>query len=447
MTALAAGSLGSLMALWRDKTFQALALAVLFLVLYVCLIHALALLSRLPGLDGVSAEGVARWQTWLQPFLALQEVVEPPDDASVFPAAYGFALAMLAFSAALNGLAIWKLRVWNPSGEPIQQRERPEDEVIDRARAHAAPGAVRHVWANPVLWREISTRAYGRRIFLVKIAYFIIAGLAIYYALTVPPGDWKAATILVPVGILSLLLISAQAVTAVTTERDLGSLDLLLVTDLTPNEFIFGKLIGILFNIKEYILPPLAIAAIFAWRGMLATPPRLNPELLASKNLEAFIFVALGTLILMCFTMILGVHVALGTDKTRLAIGNTLGTVFFLSVGTLICIYLILINGRFEYQWLSFSGFIFAGVLGLWWVLSGQRPSAALTLAAWLCPFAVFYSVTNILIGKPVLRESADPLLPFLVTGGSFSFAIAAMMIPLLSEFDVALGRTSGGGE
>src|SRR5262249_31776855 len=151
----------------------------------------------------------------------------------------------------------------------------------------------------------------------------------------------------------------------VTTERDLGSLDLLLVTDLTPNEFIFGKLLGVLYNIKEYILPPLIIAGIFAWRGMLATPPRLNTELLAAKHVEAFVFVALGTLILMVFTMILGVHVALGTDRSRLAIANTLGTVFFLSVGTLICIYLILINGRFEYQWLSFSGFIFAGVLGL----------------------------------------------------------------------------------
>ena len=53
--------------------------------------------------------------------------------------------------------------------------------------------------------------------------------------------------------------------------------------------------------------------------------------------------------------MVLGLHVALRTENSRLAIINTLGTVFFLSVGTLICIYLILINGRFEYQWLSFS--------------------------------------------------------------------------------------------
>jgi hypothetical protein len=85
---------------------------------------------------------------------------------------------------------------------------------------------------------------------------------------------------------------------------------------------------------------------------------------------------------------------------------------------------------------------------GLWWVLSGlTRPSAALTAASWACPFAVFYSITSILIGKPGVRESTDPLVPLLVTGGAFGFTLAAMLIPLLSEFDVAMGRTSAVGE
>jgi hypothetical protein len=30
---------------------------------------------------------------------------------------------------------------------------------------------------------------------------------------------------------------------------------------------------------------------------------------------------------------------------------------------------------------------------------------------------------------------------------GAFGFAVAAMLVPLISEFDVALGRTTGGGE
>ncbi len=439
-TALAAGSLGGLIALWRDKTFQALALTVLFLVLYFCLIHALALL---PGFfSWITPDDVAQWQSWLLPYLALQQVLEPPEVLPALPVAYAFALAMGALSVLLNGLGIFKLRTWNPRGEPIMQRERPEDEDIDRAKAHAAPGKVRTVWTNPILWREVATRAYGRRTLLVKLAYLLIVGLVGYYALApAQSGEWAAAKGLVPIGILSLVLVSAQAVTAITSERDLGALDLLLVTDLTPKEFIFGKILGILYNTWVYLLPPLVLTGIYAWRGLLASPPEFG------KNLEAFICVIGGATILFGFTIILGIHVALGTQNSRQAVANTLGTVFFLSVGTLICIYLILINGRFENQWLSFLGFIFTGVFGLGWVLTGERPSGALTLASFICPFAVFYSVTNILIAKPGLRESTDPFIPLLVTGGSFAFTIAAMLVPLLSEFDVALGRTSAAGE
>ena len=91
---------------------------------------------------------------------------------------------------------------------------------------HAAPGAVRKVWANPVLWREIATRAYGRRPILVKTAYFLVVGLLMYYLLFVaPPRDWAAAYGLVPIAILSLRLICAQAVSAITWERDLGAQD------------------------------------------------------------------------------------------------------------------------------------------------------------------------------------------------------------------------------
>jgi ABC-type transport system involved in multi-copper enzyme maturation permease subunit len=446
-TAVAAGSLGCLIALWRDKTFQTLALTVLLLVLYLCLVAGLGFLPDFfPALTPTAAAGV---QQWLDPFRALAAVLEPIGEterlAGLDPAV-GFALTMLVLSMLLNLLGILRLRVWNPSGEPIIQRERPEEmEEMDRAKAHAAPGPVRQVWANPILWREIATRAYGRRPLLVKAAYFLVLGLVCYYALAPlwagQRREWAAAWGLVPVGILSLLLVSAQAVTAITSERDLGALDLLLVTDLTPQEFIFGKLLGICWNTKEYLLPPLALAIFYGVTGRLATPPT------PGNNFESALCILTGAAVLLAFTMVLGLHVALRAETSRLAVILALGTVFFLSAGTLICVYLILINGRFEYQWLSFIFFLASAVGGLWWVLNGDRPSTALTLASWLCPLAVFYSVTNIIIGRPGLHQSADPLLPFLVTTGAFGFALAAMLVPLLSEFDVALGRTSAGGD
>ncbi len=529
-TALAAGSVGCLLALWREKTFQALALTVLVIVLYWCIVQALGVLPF---------AGVETWQKWLDPLRALESVLEPRAmTESVWVPAYGFATTMILLSVGLVGWGIARLRVWNPSGEPIMQREIPEgEEEKDRAKAHAAPGAEREVWPNPILWREMRTLAYGRRPLLVKIAYLLVLGLICYYAIAPlwsgqAAGQFVAAWGLLPVCILSLLLVSVQAVTAITSERDIRALDLLLVTDLSPNEFIFGKLWGILYNTKEYLLPPIILVAAYAWFGFLATPRNFYQGLYAeqqiqgsgvrnqetatrsrdsgtvntdpaaltpdsrlltpgafgglrrqavlgrtaapqiplaqqdpdarqvaealaadvesawgSKSLEAFVFLVAGTVVLLAFAIVLGVHVALRNENTRVAIINSLATVFFLSVGTMVCIYLILINGRFEYQWTSFILFIAAGIGGLWWVLSGDRPSTALTVASWCCPLAMFYTVTNILVAKPGSEESTDPLVPFIVAAGAFGFTLAAMLVPLLSEFDVALGRTTAGGE
>jgi ABC-type Na+ efflux pump permease subunit len=448
--ALASGSLGGLVALWREKTFQSLALTVLLLVLYLCVVAGANLIPA--GLK--ERWHLAQYQSWFDPFQAWLSVISGEQLRGLAPA-YGFGLMMLLLSCLLNAWGIARLRVWNPSGEPIMQRERPEDaeaEEKDRAKAHAAPGARRNVWDNPILWREIRTRAYGRRPLLVKMAYFLVLGLICYYALTPlwSGGDrpaFAAALGLVPVGILSLLLISAQAVTSITSERDTGALDLLLVTDLSPKEFIFGKLGGITFNTLAFLLPPLVLIVVYGFYHFLATPPREYPGLAGSYNLQAALAVSGCALVVMAFSIVLGIHVALRTMISRFAVINTLGTIFFLSVGTLVCIYLILINGRFEYQWTSFVFFLAAGIGGLWWVLNGERPSAALTLASWICPIGVFYTVTNTLVGRPGSEESADPLVPFLVIAGAFGFTVAAMLVPLVSEFDVALGRTTAGGE
>jgi hypothetical protein len=163
-----------------------------------------------------------------------------------------------------------------------------------------------------------------------------------------------------------------------------------------------------------------------------------------AANLGPLVAVIGAIAVLFGFVLVLGLHVSLRLTNSRLAIVNTLATVFFLSVGTLICIYLIVINqGSFANQWLSFIAFLVLGIGGLLYVLSADRPSGALTLGAVLCPLAMFYCVTNILIARPGTDESADPLVPFLALGAAFGFAISAMLVPLLSEFDVALGRTT----
>lgn len=445
-SAAAAGSLGGLVALWREKTYQAIALSVLFLVLYICLTQAL----------GAFAPQV---QPWFDPFAATETVLAPAARPPLLAPAYAFALVMIGWCAVLNGIGIWKLRKWNPSGEPIMQRETPgaattdTDESVEqekRAKAHAAPGAVRGVWANPVLWREIRTLAYGRRPLLVKFAFGIVLALILYFAVSElnragGRPAFAAAYGLVPVAVLSLLLVSAQAVTSVTSERDGGTLDILLVTDISPTEFVFGKIGAVAYNTKEYLLPPLLLAVFYALRGALThTPADASPAQAFAANFGPLIAVFCSIIVLLAFALMLGLHVSLRIANSRLAIAHTLGTIFFLSVGTLITIYLIVINGgSFTNQWLSFIAFLVLGIGGLFYVLSADQPTGALTAASVACPCAMFYCIVTVLIGKAGTEESADPLSPFLLLGSAFGFAIAAMLVPLLSEFDVALGRTT----
>jgi ABC-type Na+ efflux pump permease subunit len=457
-SAVAAGSLGGLVALWRDRTFQALALSVLFLVLYLCVTQGLGIVGPLfsPDTDWF------RIQAWLDPFVTMQTVLAPPAGGwgEVAPA-YGFVLVMLGMCVLLNGIGIWKLRKWNPSGEPIMQREGPQDDVDTdesvelekRAKAHAAPGQARQVWQNPVLWREVRTLAYGRRPLLVKVAFGVVFALILYFAvneLNRPGGRpaFAAAYGLVPVAVLSLLLVSAQAATSITSERDGGALDVLLVTDISPREFVFGKILGVVYNCKEYLIPPLLLAVFYGIRGTLARSSEAGAAAVLEANLGPLVAVVGSLLVLFAFVIVLGIHVSLRIPSSRVAIAQTLGTVFFLSIGTLISIYLIIINkGSFTNQWVSFIAFLVVGIGGLLYVLSADRPSTAITLASVFCPLAMFYCVVTILIAKPGTDESADPLIPFLSLGASFGLAIAAMLIPLLAEFDVALGRTAAPNE
>jgi ABC-type Na+ efflux pump permease subunit len=457
-SAVAAGSLGGLVALWREKTYQALALSVLFLVLYICLTQAIATV-------GPAVAAGPDWSTvqaWCDPFVAMESVLEPPAGGWGGPApAYGYLLVTLVWCAAMNGVGVWKLRKWNPSGEPIMQREGPgadtdggeTDEAVaaeKRAKAHAAPGQLRDVWPNPILWREVRTLAYGRRPLLVKVAFGVVLALVLYFAvseLNRPGGrpPFAAAYGLVPIAVLSLLLVSAQAVTSITSERDGGSLDVLLVTDVSPKEFVFGKLLGVLYNCKEYIVPPLLLALFYAARGALArTPADGTAEDAVAATFGPLVAVLGALVVLFGFAVTLGLHVALRNVQSRVAIVHTLGTIFFLSVGTLISIYLIVINGgSFANQWVSFISFLALGIGGLLYVLSADRPTGALSFASALCPVAMFYCIVNVLIGRPGTDESGDPLIPFLVLGTCFGLAIAAMLVPLLTEFDVELGRTA----
>ncbi len=478
---IAGGSLGLLVALGRDRTFQSLALTVLLLVLAIVGIEAIGV-----AFPGLRIFGVPLAQAF-DPFRTVATVTDPPP-AVLMPLvrpSLVFIASALGAAAVLITAGIVMLRVWNPGkAEPREQREGEEVEGVgelveieevpepalaaavvgdawtkagppveagDRRRGGMLPegpadegattglhvprrthrritraaGRYRRPWTNPIIWRELMTRAYGTKPLVIKAAYLLafLLGVAFYYASPDALSEtWRPAKTLVPLAILSLVLINAQGVTSLTSERDTGALDLLLVTELSPREFIYGKLYGVLYNTKEMVALPILLTAWFTAIGAIP--------------LESAVYIVLDFLLLAHFSAMLGIHAAITYTNSRTAVANSLGTIFFLMIGILICAGLIIMSDReFGRQLLSFLIFIGAGSVALFASLGMKNPSRAIAIVALLTPFVSFYAIISLL--------NRDILAAFLSCAGAYGFALAAMLVPAVSDFDIALGRTS----
>lgn len=435
VASLAAGSLGSTVALWREKTFQTLAITGLLIVLWSVGWEFIAA----GGLDRwVPNETAAQFAGYMSPWRAIQSAVQPAyATAEGNAVVQGFLIAGGLGVLLLNAVAIAMVRVWNPSREARpgsgQQELEGEAWLTDEAelaerrlQSHKAPGRLRHVWDNPILWREVRTWAYGKKILVVKFGYLVIFGLCVAGALNAAPGDGAsvspAAAMMAPLFVLSVVLVNALSVTSITNERDLKSLDLLLVTDLSPKELIFGKLGGVLCNSKEMILLPMGLCAYLWWTGAVSG--------------ENLLFLLVGLAVVNAFAAMLGLHAGMMYPNSRQAIGTSIGTLLFLFLGVSICMRMMLaLSQSFEHQLAPFLGFMLGGGIALFAALGWRNPSSAMALACFTAPFAVFYAIVSFLLGN------YDWV--FAATVATFGFATTAMLVPALSEFDVATGRTT----
>ena len=428
----AAGSWGCLVAFWREKTFQTIAVSVLGVMMFILAAQAGGVL-----IDARIAD--------LSPYQGLFRVLNPmnPDEPGVIQvSAWTTVFSLIAMAVFLTVLTVLRLRVWNPSKEVHQsqlQGAAPEaDSTNDLSTVTPKPVPVvarnhRSVWNHAVLWREMRTRAYGRRMIWIKLTYVLLS-IVVAAASWQRPDDGGQETLmlgmvsapafsLLGVGLVSLLLANAQAVTSVTTERDAKTLEILLVTDLHPWEFMVGKIVGALWNAREMLVIPLVIVTAMSVGGIL-------PTLTAENTL----YVCIGFLVLILFAIALGLHAGMSYDNSRQAIAHSLGTMFFLCVGIFVFM-LLLVEARssFAIQLQSFVLFIGFGSLGLYSSLTSRSPSNALTLASLLLPFLTFYAITEFLLG-------GNLGVCFWICM-AYGFAAVAMMVPAMNDFDIVLGR------
>lgn len=456
MSALIVGSLGSTYALWREKTFQSLALTAVTIVLWIGVWEAL-------GAFGISVLGftgdqlAATFSPVSATFAATSASVASAWENGII----GYLIFGLVAVAGLNGLAIWRVRAWNPTREvrPGQQDSVEQEsiwgadhDVADSPEVHTAANAEldraghvdarvrkasqksRRVWDNPVLWRETCTWAYGRKILFIRFAYLVLFALCfVGLLIAVQTGNVGqirdeigtdipiAARIMGPFFLLSLVLVNALAVTSITNERDGLSLDILLVTDLSPKEFLFGKMGGILYVAKEMVLLPLLLPIFLWWHDGIAT--------------DKLIYLIVALAVLNIFVATLGIHCGMVYGNSRQAIGVSLGTVFFLFLGVMTCMFMMVsFTGRFQAQLMPFLAFIVGGGIGLYVVLGNRNPSPAIAMASGIMPLAMFFAITSLLLDRPISV--------FLTIAFTFGFATTAMIMPALGEYNIAMGRS-----
>lgn len=439
-SALAAGSLGSMVALWREKTFQSLALTALVLVLWLAGWEIVA-----AGALGESWWEIptASWAAAMSPWPAVQAAAQPSFAGSnvnwITDPVSLFIITTVSISIVLNVVAIALVRVWNPPRE-VQSRPGQEGQAgvavtaaMDRPalNVHSAGGKARRVWDNPVLWREVRTWAYGRRIVLIRLAYwlvFLLCAAALVKTATADadsaPGSAIPAAVrpLTALLVVSLILLNALAVTSLTNERDSRALDLLLVTDLSPKEIVFGKLGGAFYNAKEMVLLPIALC-VYLWLARQMTT-------------ENLVFLLGGLVVMYAFAAVLGLHAGITYANSRTAIATSLGTLLFLFLGVATCMRIMLaFSNSFEYQFTAFLGFIAGGSIAMYVVLGWRNPSAAIGWASSLTPFLTFVVITSFLLGNFGTV--------FLLIVATYGFATWAMLVPAIYVFDIATGRTT----
>ncbi|MEM9644466.1 MAG: hypothetical protein AAF989_05695 [Planctomycetota bacterium] len=435
-TVVFSGTMGTVIGLWREKTFQAIALTVLLLLMTLGIGELLAGML----LKVTSSKSVA---LAVSPIRALQAAASPLSSLSSGTATgiAAFVMVMVGLSVALLIYGIMKVRVWNPSREV--RFKAPEPESSEEAALETDPSSwkvrqPRDVWTNPILWREIRTWAYGRKVIIIRVAFIaLFACVAGFVAWQINQGvafeaagrigrALPASTIpICAIGVVSLVLVNALAVNSVTGERDGLALDLLLVTDLSPREFVFGKLLGVFYVAKEMIVLPIGLLVYLAAMNVM--------------TVENTVYAIMGAVVLYVFVSMLGIHSGLIHVAGRSATLASLGTVFFLCVGIAICMTIMVsFRGAFQLQLAPFLVMILGGGAALFASLGWRNPSSAIFAASFVLPAITFYSITQFLLQSDHLYVVAA-----LIAG--YGFTIAAMMIPALSEFDVCLEKDRGG--
>lgn len=330
---------------------------------YVCVVTYLAttiaidawLRSRGMG-AGPSGSGVT-WMTAANPFLALRALLSPTTypvaEAGTFTGLKALAFetpvrawtwGTVLISGALVLASTLTVRAGGlrqitstASGVPWYRKMMG---LGAKGAEHRPP---RSVWANPIAWREAAARnaTFGRILARWSfIALGLITGVAIvvlFHTNTLNTQDFRfviRSVVFTEVFVIALVAVN-MAATAVSREREDGTLDLILTTPVTPAMYLSGKLRGLIAYLLPLIAVPvftIGIAGLYAFffndirtNGTTVTEGMGQTTITVPAVLpEAGLLAALVLVPFTAFCVMVGLQWSL---KSRGTLGSVVGTV------------------------------------------------------------------------------------------------------------------------
>ena len=282
-SALVVAAIAITLSVTRTAGRRAVFLFYISVVLYLFATWALDSQLRSQIAPGSPAEGTT-WLTALNPFLAMESLLlsnsyTPTHDPDALwltriwlgsPVA-SFCWACALVSLVLVGFSTIRLRVigTRSSGTALSRLLK---------RSSAGVKAPRKVGNNPIAWWERDGRGrtpgavIGRWSFfaLGLMASLLLIGFYMQGSISSATFRISLVTMLLAETLIIVLTALNLSATAVSREREDGTLDLILTTPIQPGPYIAGKLRGVIQNLLPMLLVPsltLGLASLFVVLG------------------------------------------------------------------------------------------------------------------------------------------------------------------------------------
>ncbi len=270
-------------------------------VFYISVVTYLAVTSAIDAV--IAPAGQTSALTPVNPFLTLRSILSPsgyaphtPDQlagASLLARAWfgspalSFLLVTFVGSFVIVTLSVWNVRSATLHGLRLTKNT-SDDDVSESGRAGRVVGR------NPIAWREAESRGgfvrqMARWGFLAAGLLWALGFLAFFHAGALDAAAFRftlLSTLWTEYLVITLVAV-VSASSTIASEREDGTLDILLTTPITPADYLGGKLKGLVRYLGPMLAAPIittALAAGYVALGGLGGAAELTESLVVSTT-------------------------------------------------------------------------------------------------------------------------------------------------------------------